>query len=80
MLGEERYKLLHGPYCPPAVGLHDKLECELRDTVVVVKAWSDGTIPWPCVRHGGRPGFILCGDLVRAVECESHLPYSTGGA
>jgi DNA-binding Xre family transcriptional regulator len=73
MLDEERYKLLHGPYQSPAVAINDKLDCELRGKVVVVKAWSDGTIPWPCVRHGGQPGFILCGDLLRAVERESSL-------
>jgi DNA-binding Xre family transcriptional regulator len=72
MLDEERYKLLHGPYQPPAVGIGDRLQCELRGDVVV-KAWSDAIIPWPCVRIGGRPGFILCGDLVRAVKCESSL-------
>jgi DNA-binding Xre family transcriptional regulator len=73
MLDEERYKLLHGPYHPPAVRLYDQLQCELRGRVVVVKAWSDGIIPWPCVRPGSRPSFILCGDLVRAVERESSL-------
>lgn len=75
MQNEERFKLLHGPYKPPPVGIGDWLECEAHGQLRVRK-WSKGIIPWPMGcrgkgRAGSRPTYILCGDLVRAVRRES---------
>ena len=77
-------KLLHGPYRPPPHLLPgDEIFCELRGFVIVAD-YSDAPIPWPRARKAGmrniRKGngratgpLILCGDLVRAVRCESGL-------
>src|SRR5207249_500934 len=35
-----------------------------------VGGMSDGRIPWPRAQSSGRP-LILCGDLIKAVQCES---------
>lgn len=79
MHDEERFKLLYGPYQPPAVGLGDELYCELRGWVKVA-SWSEALISWPRARKKGvrKNGtalgpLILCGDLVRAVQHESSV-------
>jgi hypothetical protein len=69
----ESLVLLHGPYKAPRCRVGGVLTCELRDRDVVVGGMSDGLIPWPTVKMKGRRSLILCGDLVRAVRCESRL-------
>lgn len=67
----ERYKLLNGPYRSPRCRLGSILFCELRGEVVF-NGMSEGRIAWPTTRKGRtRPAFILCGDLVKAVQRES---------
>src|SRR5262249_8864136 len=65
---------LGGPYCAPASVIGDTLRCEMRGHVRVASV-SAGKIPWPQARNGwngtGRHYLILCGDLARAVQCES---------
>lgn len=73
MTDADRFKLLHGPYSPPAVRPGDTVTCEYRDRDVVVGEMSGGPIPWPTARKRGRTGPILCGDLVRAVRTESEV-------
>ncbi|MDQ3814572.1 MAG: hypothetical protein M3347_11550 [Armatimonadota bacterium] len=53
------------------------MHCLLRGRVRV-DAFSDGPVRWPCFNHGGRPGFILCGDLVRALRQEPSLAVQHG--
>jgi len=67
------FKLLHGPYHPPKCRLGQKLWGELRGCVPVVKIYR-GRIPWPmtAVKRRAR-GYILCGDLVKAVKRESEI-------
>jgi hypothetical protein len=48
------------------------LTCELRDRDVVVGGMSAGLIQWPTAKTKARRSLILCGDLVRAVQCESN--------
>src|SRR5438477_226003 len=69
---EERYRLLHGPYEPPLVKrgfLVDAVRGKVR-----FGKFTDALIPWPKAKRqgkGGSGGFILCGGLLRALECES---------
>lgn len=69
---EERYQLLYGPYEPPLVKggfLVDAVRGKLR-----FDKFSNALIPWPKAKRRGRSGsggFILCGDLLRALEKES---------
>jgi len=75
MCDAECYKLLHGPYYPPRVGVGSELFCEIQGYVRCRK-WSDGPIVWPraCAPgRNGRPAYVLCGDLIRAVRCEASL-------
>ena len=67
----ESTRLIHGPYEMPRFRVGGKLTCELRDRDVVVGGISKGLISWPTVKMNGRPSLILCGDLVKAVTCES---------
>lgn len=66
-----RFRLLFGPYSAPAVRPGDALRCERRGEDVVVDRMSDAPIPWPMALYRGKPGLIVCGDLVRAVRAES---------
>src|SRR5438045_3875477 len=68
----DRYRLLHGPYRMPRCRLGGRLFCQARGWVVV-KRISTGPIPWPqtIVKHSRT--FILCGDLVKAVQRESEI-------
>lgn len=70
----DRFKLLHGPYQTPKCRKGSRLFCEVLGTVVV-GTFSDGPIMWPKMKREGRgrSPFILCGDLVKAVKCESSL-------
>lgn len=72
MKDKDRFKLLYGPYAPPKVQLGEQLMDEVRGPVIAGK-WSQGRIPWPCVRTAGRSAFILTGDLLKAVRNESSL-------
>src|SRR5437762_843923 len=73
MHDRERFKLLHGPYRLPRCRIGRKLFCEIRGWVTVARM-SGGRIPWPMCqvgRTGRARAYILTGDLVRAVQCES---------
>jgi len=70
MKPRDPFRFLHGPYQTPRARPGSRLSCEIRGTVVVGR-FSDGPIPWPCVKRRGKPTLILCGDLVKAVRCES---------
>jgi hypothetical protein len=69
---EERYRLLHDPYEPPLVNrgfLVDAVRGKVR-----FGKFTNALIPWPKAKRQGKSGsggFILCGDLLRALECES---------
>jgi len=69
---QERYRLLYGPYEPPLVK-----RGFLVDAVrgkVPFGTFSNGLIPWPKAKRqgkGGSGGFVLCGDLLRALAEES---------
>src|SRR5258708_32136440 len=70
---EERYRLLYGPYEPPVVKrgfLVDAVRGKVR-----FGKFTNALIPWPKAKrvgkYGGSGGFILCGDLLRALEKES---------
>lgn len=69
---EDRFKLVGGPYYPPAVRRDAWLMDEERGNVCV-GGYSEGRIPWPRVKKTGTASLILCGDLVRAVKTESAL-------
>lgn len=73
MRDAQRLRLLHGPYVGPRCRPGTNLFCEVRGWVVVGKM-SDGRITWPMCKAGKRArAFILCGDLVKAVKCESAI-------
>lgn len=76
MEDSERFKLLHGPYAPPALRRGDTVECEYRGCEVKVGGLTDGRIPWPRLLKNGKPALIVCGDLARAVRSESELAIS----
>src|SRR5262245_53037055 len=69
---EERYRLVGGPYEPPFFK-GEFLVDEVRGKVRFAK-YSNGRIPWPMIKRkgrGGSGGYVLCGDLLRALERES---------
>ena len=69
---QERYRLLYGPYEPPLVKRGFLVDA-VRGKVPFGR-FSNALIPWPKAKRqgkGGSGGFILCGDLLRALECES---------
>ena len=68
----DRFRLLYGPYRSPKVHRGSRLFCEIRGTVIVGGFRFAGEIPWPYVKQRGCPP-ILCGDLVKAIRCESKL-------
>jgi transposase-like protein len=70
---EERFRLVAGPYEPPLVK-RGFLVDEVRGKVRFAK-FSNALIPWPKFKRQGKSGsggFVLCGDLVRALENESN--------
>ena len=69
----ESFRLLYGPYRAPRCLVADVLTCELRDRDVEVGGMSAGLIQWPTAKTKARRSLILCGDLVRAVRCESNI-------
>jgi len=63
--------LIGGPYSAPPGGAGDSLTCRIRGRVAIA-GHSAAPIPWPFTfASSSRPTFIVCGDLVRAVETES---------
>ena len=77
----ERCRLLYGPYKPPLVKrgfLVDAVRGKVK-----FSHFTNGPIPWPkCKKQtkGGSGGFVLCGDLVRALtdEAASAIAYHWG--
>jgi transposase-like protein len=72
---DERCRLLYGPYEPPLVKggfLVDAFRGKVR-----FSHFTNARIPWPKCKKtksksgGGSGGFVLCGDLVRALTDES---------
>src|SRR5262245_12584183 len=70
---DPRFRLLHGPYRPPRCRRGSTLYCERLGGQVPVGGLHDAPIPWPDAGVKGPRALILCGDLVRAVQCESVL-------
>jgi hypothetical protein len=69
-----RFHLHHGPYRAPDVEPGQTLKCEIRGRLTVGR-FSEARIPWPISRgsqHGGC-SYIICGDLGKAIRCESAL-------
>ena len=73
MRDADRFKLRYGPYECPACSVGDKVLCEFRDRDVIVGGMTDAPIQWPYRKGPGRPGRILFGDLIRAVESEAEI-------
>ena len=71
---EAHQELMHGPYVAPTVRVGQELDCEMRGKLTV-RRFSQGPIAWPMGHPGGQDGgrhsYIVCGDLVRAVQGES---------
>jgi transposase-like protein len=72
---DERCRLLYGPYEPPLVKggfLVDMIRGQVK-----FSHFTNARIPWPkckkpkSISGGGSGGFVLCGDLVRALTDES---------
>jgi hypothetical protein len=74
----DRFRLIAGPYRMPRYRIGRLLRCTIRGEVRV-DAISAGRIAWPQTRVGrpdrkgaGMLSMIVCGDLERAVRCESN--------
>jgi hypothetical protein len=68
------YRLLGGPYEPPALHVGDRTRCLYRNAEVVITSWTSARIPWPqgrAVGCSGRPGLLITDALVRAIRTES---------
>jgi hypothetical protein len=67
-----RFKLLFGPYRPPALQRGDRATCLFRDGDAVVTSWTDARISWPRCRaegtHGGGSGLLVDEELARKKE------------
>lgn len=70
LTAEQIHPLKHGPYAAPDVKVGDSLVCQLRGRQIV-KKFSDGPIPWPMADGPGN-SYIVCGDLVRAIQNEAN--------
>ena len=67
------FKLLFGPYNPPAVRLGQIVHCTIRGDLEVVGI-SAGPIPWPLGRRppkGRQRSLIVMGGLEEAIRLES---------
>lgn len=62
MQDHERVRLLHGPYAARALRRGDRAACLYRDCEVIVTAWTDAPLSWPCclVSHNRRGGGAGC--------------------
>ncbi len=69
MRDTDRYKLHHGSYVPPRC----RVGGEYRGREVVSGGISDAPIQWPYRKSVGRPSYIVCGDLIRAVQTEAEI-------
>jgi len=52
----DRYRLLHGPYRPPALRRGDRASCLFRDATAIVTHLPQARIPRPRCRPSGRHG------------------------
>jgi len=77
MTGDDRTRLLFGPYAAPPCLVGDRLVCE-RYGESVVAEMSGGPIPWPVCRAPGRPCLILSGDRMHRTLC-TILAFRDGG-
>src|SRR6266436_442328 len=69
---EERFRLMQGPYEPPL--FKDGFLVDAVRGKVKFAKYSNAPIPWPIFRKEGprgSGGFVLCGDLLRALKQES---------
>ena len=69
---KERFRLIHGPYEPPLF-TGEFLVDAVRGAVRFGK-YSNAPIPWPIFKKQGprgSGGYVLCGDLLRALKYES---------
>jgi hypothetical protein len=66
---EERVRFVGGPYAPPLVPVGGTLQCVLRGEQEVA-GYTQALIPWPLAAGHARQ-FIICGDLVKALQTES---------
>src|SRR5262249_55624629 len=66
------FKLHFGPYRMPRCRVGGRPTCAARGAVVV-RAISDGRIPWPLTKAGKHLVLVVCGGLARAVRRESAL-------
>ena len=65
--------LIAGPYRRPRCRVGDFLECAHRGRVAVA-GFTAVPVRWPyAFQPNGRPGLIICGDLVRAVRAEGAM-------
>jgi hypothetical protein len=75
MTNPQKIRLLFGPYRPPPLKRGDRTYCLYRDCAVVIRALSDGPIPWPrCYYAEGRGrghGLVVDEELARAIRHES---------
>jgi hypothetical protein len=73
--GNERVRLLHGPYKVPRLRRGDRAFCLFRDCDVVVTGWTDARISWPRCRPldvpRSHPSLLVNEELARAIRHES---------
>jgi len=83
MRPQAQTELLHGPYIAPDVQVGQKLDCKVRGKLTV-RRFSQGPLVWPMGHPGGQDGgrhsYIVCGDLLRAVQRESSQAVQHQGA
>jgi hypothetical protein len=68
------FKLLGGPYNPPALRVGDRTACLYRGTEVVITSWTAARVPWPRCRGlgvRGGSGLLINDELLRAIRAES---------
>jgi hypothetical protein len=76
MTDPNAYRLLHGPYTPPALHVGDRTTCLARDRDVKITSWTNARVSWPrCQPIGqrGGSGILVEEELARAIRCESAL-------
>ena len=68
-------RILHGPYHAPQASVGDELKDALYG-FMPVGGFSDGLISWPMGSGIRASHFILCGDLIKALQQESDAAIS----